>query len=104
MPVRITKKNGGYSVKTPGGVKAKGTTKAKAEAQANLLRAVEHSSWRPTGKPAKKGSEPMPKTKKRMTPEGMHKMPGGMMMKDSEMKKMMGKAPPKTKAAPKKRK
>ena len=54
MPVRITKtKKGRYSVRTPGGVKAKGTTKAKAQAQANLLRAVEHGSWRPTGKPAR---------------------------------------------------
>ena len=97
MPVKIAKtKSGKFKVSTPGGTKAKGTTKAKAEAQANLLRAVEHSSWRPTGKPAKKGSEPMPKTKKRMTPEGMHKMDGHM-MKDSEMKPMMGKAKPKKK-------
>ena len=27
---------------------------------------------------------------KGMPPKGMHKMPGGHMMKDSEMKKMMG--------------
>ncbi len=26
---------------------------------------------------------------KKMPPKGMHKMPGGHMMKDSEMKKMM---------------
>ena len=44
----------------------------------------------------KKGGKPMPKTKKRMTPEGMHKMDGHM-MKDSEMKPMMGKAKPKKK-------
>lgn len=47
MPVKITKitrgKNKGkYRVSTPGGVKAKATTKAKAERQAKLLRAIEH--------------------------------------------------------------
>ena len=52
MPVKI-KKVDGYQVKTPGGTKAKGTTKAKAQAQANLLRAVEHG-WKPTGAKAKK--------------------------------------------------
>lgn len=51
MPVTIRKKNG-YQVKTPGGVKAKSTSKAKAKRQANLLRAVEHG-WRPTGKKAR---------------------------------------------------
>jgi len=55
MPVKITKVQGGYRVSTPGGVKAKHTTQAKAKAQANLLRAVEHSpNWRPTGKKARK--------------------------------------------------
>lgn len=53
MPVKI-KKVDGYQVRTPGGVKAKSTTKAKTQAQANLLNAVEHSKWRPTGKPARK--------------------------------------------------
>ena len=48
MPEKITKVKGGYSVSTPGGVKAKRTTKAKAESQARLLRAVEHG-WKPTG-------------------------------------------------------
>ena len=52
MPVKI-KKTDGYQVSTPHGVKAKHTTKKKAEAQANLLRGVEHG-WKPTGKPAKK--------------------------------------------------
>ena len=52
MPVRITKTDGKYRVSTPGGVKAKGTTKAKAHRQANLLRAVEHG-FKPTGKPAR---------------------------------------------------
>lgn len=54
MPVRITKVKGNYSVKTPGGVKAKHTTKAKAESQKRLLNAVEHG-WRPTGEPKRRG-------------------------------------------------
>ncbi len=41
MPVKIRKVDG-YRVSTPGGVKAKSTTKKKAEAQARLLRGVEH--------------------------------------------------------------
>lgn len=49
MPEKITKVKGGYRVSTPGGVKAKKTTKAKAKAQAKLLRAVEHG-WKPTKK------------------------------------------------------
>jgi len=52
MPVKI-KKVDGYQVSTPGGVKAKHTTKAKAKKQANLLRGVEHG-WVPTGAKAKK--------------------------------------------------
>lgn len=51
MPVRITKVNG-FRVSTPGGVKAKRTTKAKAQRQANLLRGVEHG-FKPTGKKAR---------------------------------------------------
>ena len=50
MPVSIRKKGKRYSVSTPGGVKAKGTTKAKAMAQKRLLMAIEHSDWKPTGK------------------------------------------------------
>lgn len=50
MPVRITKTDGKYRVSTPGGTKAKGTTREKAKAQERLLNAVEHSNWRPTGK------------------------------------------------------
>ena len=51
MPVSITKtKKGRYRVATPSGTKAKSTTKAKAEAQARLLRGVEHGDWHPTGK------------------------------------------------------
>lgn len=53
MPVTV-KKTDGYRVSTPGGVKAKHTTLRKAMAQRNLLNAVEHSNWRPTGKSAKK--------------------------------------------------
>lgn len=53
MPIKIRKKDG-YEVRTPGGTKAKSTTKAKARRQANLLRAVEHTGWRPTGKKARK--------------------------------------------------
>lgn len=52
MPVSISKQKGGsYSVRTPHGVKAKHTTKAKAEAQQRLLNAIEHN---PNFKPRKK--------------------------------------------------
>ncbi len=60
MPVKISKTKKGYSVSTPGGVKAKGTTKIKAEAQKRLLNAVEHG-WKPTGAPAKEKQTPMEK-------------------------------------------
>jgi hypothetical protein len=49
MPVKIKKTGSKYRVSTPSGVKAKGTTKAKAKAQKRLLNAVEHG-WKPTGK------------------------------------------------------
>jgi len=50
MPVKLRKAKGGkYRVSTPGGVKAKGTTKAKAQAQARLLRALD-LGWKPTGR------------------------------------------------------
>ena len=52
MPYKM-KKVDGYKVSSPHSVHAKHTTKAKAEAQMNLLRAVEHG-WKPTGKPARK--------------------------------------------------
>jgi len=53
MPIKIRKnKDGSYTLHTPGGVKAKHTTKKKVEAQARLLRAVEHG-WKPTGKKSK---------------------------------------------------
>jgi hypothetical protein len=47
MPVTITKKKKGvYQVRTPNMIHAKGTTKAKAKKQENLLNAVEHG-WVP---------------------------------------------------------
>lgn len=53
MPVTIRKVGKGkVSVRTPNGVKSKSTTPKKAAAQKRLLNAVEHSDWRPTGKPA----------------------------------------------------
>ncbi len=52
MPVKIKKKGKKYQVSTPGGVKAKSTTKKKAKAQERLLNAVEHG-FKPTRK--KKG-------------------------------------------------
>lgn len=57
MPEKITKVKGGYRVSTPGGVKAKKTTKKKAEAQARLLRAVEHG-WEPSAKRSKGKKSP----------------------------------------------
>jgi len=52
MPVKITKTDHKYKVTHGGKVSAKGTTKKKAEAQANLLRGVAHG-WKPTGKKKK---------------------------------------------------
>lgn len=52
MPVRTRElKSGKVQVRTPGGVKAKATTPAKAVRQKRLLDAVEHG-WKPTGAPA----------------------------------------------------
>jgi len=45
MPVTVVKIKGGYKVSVPGRIKAKKTTKKKAEAQKRLLNAVEHG-WR----------------------------------------------------------
>jgi hypothetical protein len=53
MPVKVKKLDGRYRVSTPSGTKAKATTKEKAEAQRNLLNAVEHG-WKPTGKPKRR--------------------------------------------------
>lgn len=52
MPVTVRKIDGKYSVSTPNQTHAYGTTKKKAQRQANLLRAIEHG-WKPTGKPAR---------------------------------------------------
>lgn len=50
MPAKLRKVKGGkVRVTTPGGVKAKATTPAKAKAQKRLLNAIEHG-WKPTGK------------------------------------------------------
>ena len=40
MPVTIRKKDG-FQVRTPGGVKAKSTTKAKAHAQKRIIEAAD---------------------------------------------------------------
>ncbi len=54
MPVTKKKLPGGrVQVRTPGGVKSKGTTPAKAAAQERILNAVDHTNWRPTGKKKK---------------------------------------------------
>lgn len=50
MPYQVTKlKNGKYQLRGPSGVHAKGSTKAKVDAQLRLLQGIEHG-WRPTGK------------------------------------------------------
>lgn len=55
MPVKKQKlKSGKVRVSTPGGVKAKGTTPAKAAAQERLLNAIEHN---PDFKPRKSRSK-----------------------------------------------
>lgn len=58
MPEKMTKTDGGYQVKGPHGVHMKHGTKENAQAQMNLLNAVEHG-WKPTGKPAKHHSAPV---------------------------------------------
>ena len=42
MPGKIKKTNGTFRVTTPGGVRSKGTTKAKAKAQVRLLAGIDH--------------------------------------------------------------
>ncbi len=54
MPVTVRKHGNTYEVSTPNAVHAKGATKANAEKQANLLRAVEHG-WKPGKGGGKKG-------------------------------------------------
>jgi hypothetical protein len=55
MPVRIEKPKKGargkVKVRTPGGVKSKGSTQENAIRQKRLLDAIEHG-FKPTGKPA----------------------------------------------------
>ena len=51
MPGHVAKVDG-YRTTWGGKTTAKHTTKKKAQAQLNLLRAVEHG-WKPTGKPAR---------------------------------------------------
>ena len=47
MPVRVSRRGSRYRVTDAGRVTAKGTTRAKARRQANLLRGVAHG-WHPT--------------------------------------------------------
>lgn len=50
MPAKVRKtKKGKYQVRTPKGVKSKGTTKAKAKRQQRLLNAIDHG-WKPSKK------------------------------------------------------
>lgn len=49
MPVKISRVGSKFRVSTPSSVHAKGTIKAKANAQARLIKATEHG-WKPTGK------------------------------------------------------
>lgn len=52
MPVKTRRlKDGKVRVRTPGGIKARGTTQDKAVRQKRLLDAIEHG-FKPTGKPA----------------------------------------------------
>jgi hypothetical protein len=49
MPIKVVKVRGGWSVVHGGKKSAKKTTKAKAEAQARLLRGIAHG-WKPSKK------------------------------------------------------
>ena len=49
MPAKVHKTKGGYRVTTPGGVKARHTTRAKAKKQQRLLNAIDHG-WKPSKK------------------------------------------------------
>ena len=63
MPGRI-KKVDGYRTTWGGRTTAKKTTRAKAQAQLNLLRGIEHG-WKPTGKPARKAKRKYARALKR---------------------------------------
>jgi len=58
------KKVDGYRVTWGGKTTAKKTTEAKAQAQLNLLRGIEHG-WKPTGKPARHTKEKYARALKR---------------------------------------
>ena len=64
MPVTIKKVNG-FQVSTPGGVKAKNTTRKKAKAQGRLLRAIEHGF-----KPIKSSPGPLQRLAQKGTRKG----------------------------------
>jgi hypothetical protein len=50
MPIKIRKKNHKFEVRSPGGIKSKSTSLAKAKAQQRLLNAIEHDpTFRPRG-------------------------------------------------------
>jgi len=50
MPAKVAKTSSGkYRVSTPSGVRAKGTTREKAEKQKRLLNAMDHG-WKPSGR------------------------------------------------------
>ena len=71
MPVTIRKTaSDKYQVRTPGGVKAKGTTKAKSKGQERLLNALEHGWVKPETPMMPKKAMP-----KRMPPKKMPHKP-----------------------------
>lgn len=47
MPVKVSKRGKRYRVTDAGRITARGTTRAKATRQGNLLRAIAHG-WKPT--------------------------------------------------------
>ena len=55
MPYKITPTDGKHRVTSPHGVRAKGTTKAKAQAQVRLLHGVDRG-WKPTGRKGRHGA------------------------------------------------
>ena len=55
MPYKITKTDGKFRVTSPHGVRAKGTTKAKAKAQVRLMQGVEHG-MKPRGRKTRRGA------------------------------------------------
>ena len=55
MPATVRKKDGKFEVRTPSGVKAKGTTLRKAKAQQRLLNAIDNNpDFTPRGSRKKK--------------------------------------------------